>query len=130
MSYFTFKDIKYYLPEPVRKMFEAEDGSAKLEEDKEIIEPLIDAEEQRIKSLGFPCIATKNSLFMPVIAAFLTHSLVQQSNQQLQVPYSQIEKSYQDAMTYLTENRESICASGNRKKFSFAKKRRQINGGY
>jgi len=63
-----------------------------------VIEKVIIPEEDKIISMGFPCVRNKNPLFAPIIAAFLQYSLVQRSNQQIVVPYSQIQQSYKDAI--------------------------------
>jgi len=116
MSVFKFNDIKEYLDKPLQSLFYKEDSEELrmvTKDGKEIpeVELYIEAEEERIRSMGFPCIDNKNPLFRPIVASFLQHSFVQRSNQQLSIPYSQIEASYKDALQWLIEN-PNICNKG------------------
>jgi len=113
-SYFRYEDIIIYLDDPVRSIFSTENEdktwTAILDAKTEIpeIEKVIVPEEDKIIQMGFPCIKEKNLLFLPIIAAFVQYSLVQRSNQQLNIPYSQIRESYRDALLFLQNNKD-IC---------------------
>jgi hypothetical protein len=133
-SYFSYKDIIIYLDAPIRALFEVEtDHGLRFPITKNIggidvpiIEDVIKAEEDKIISMGFPCIKNKKQAFAPIIASFLQYSLIQRSNQQLQVPYSQITQSYHDALAFLVANKD-MCKDISQKTNSFIKSKSRFN---
>ena len=118
-SYFTYEQIIVYLDKPLQLLFSREEGKFPdvkltpiLDKKIPIIERVIVPEEEKIIAMGFPCVASKNIAFLPIVAAFVQYSLIQRSNQQLAVPYSQITQSYHDAILWLQNNKD-ICSEQN-----------------
>ena len=112
-SYFSYNDIIIYLDSPLRGLFEKENLDKTREpimDENEIpiIEKVIVPEEDKIIQMGFPCVEKKNMALLPIVASFVQYSLIQRSNQQLAVPYSQITQSYHDAKLWL-ENNKGFC---------------------
>ena len=140
-SFYKYEDVITYLNAEVRALFEVEIelDSTKREPitekidgiDIPIIEKLIIPEEERLISMGFPCVQSRNLALLPVVSAFLQYSLVQRSNQQLSVPYSQITQSYHDAILFL-ENNKDLCNRGKNSVRSQIKSssRRNVNAGF
>lgn len=134
-SYYTYNDIIIYLDANLRGLFETEtiDGNRFpiLENDIPIIEQVIIPEEDKLIEMGFSCVKAKKTALLPIIASFLQYSLIQRSNQQLNVPYSQITQSYHDALLFLEANK-NMCGSVISKNNVFIKssKRNIINAGF
>jgi hypothetical protein len=135
-SHFTYAEIIIYLDAPLRALFATEEPKGvwnpKLDDaNVPLLEQVIVPEEDKIIAMGFPCVASKHFALLPIVAAFVQYSLIQRSNQQLAVPYSQITQSYRDALLWL-ENNQGICG-GDTKSIGrqiISSKNRRVNAGW
>ena len=135
-SYFTYDDVIIYLDEPVKSIFSDKDADEKWTPKLDIngipeIEKVIVPEEDKIISMGFPCIKECNLALLPIVAAFIQYSLIQRSNQQLNIPYSQITQSYHDAILFLEKNKDMCFKQTNTIANQIRSvRRRRINAGF
>lgn len=136
-SYFSADEIIIYLNEELKRLFQIENPLKTYELKLDtagvpLIEKVIVPEENKIIAMGFPCVSKKEVAFIPIVASFVQYSLVQNSNQQLSVPYSQITQSYHDSLKWLDNNKDICKTVPNnivRSQFS-SRARRRVNAGF
>lgn len=135
-SYYTAEQIIVYLDAPLKSIFQTEKENNNWEfildnNNVPTIESVIMPEEDKIIAMGFPCIKERNLALLPIVAAFVQYSLIQRSNQQLAVPYSQITTSYRDAINFL-ENNKNLCKqhTSSIRGLIASRTRRRVNSGW
>ena len=140
-SYYTYYDVINQLDSPIRGLFaEGSELDADIdglnhkpilnENDVPVIEQYIVYAEDQIIQMGFPCVRNRNFAFVPIVVAFLQFHFIQRSNQQTNLPYSQIQASYSKAIEWLNENKDICVEKPSLRRSIISRSRGIVNAGY